>query len=230
MSNRRAFTSTIEVIDALGGSAAVASLTGRRTSAVSNWRLQAHFPSNTYLIMREALEALALEARPEWLWDMARARIASRAAPKPSPPSRRSSPMRAGSARRDLFGQPLRREPFDKNAEARRQASVVDYVRTVAPHIRIFAIPNGGLRTEAEAARLKWTGVLAGVLDLGLILPEGRSAYWETKTPRGRLSDDQREFIGALEALGNRWALVRDIDDARRELADLGVITREAAP
>ena len=32
-----------------------------------------------------------------------------------------------------------------------------------------------------------------------------------------------------LEALGHRWALVRDIDDARRELAALGIETREAA-
>jgi VRR-NUC domain-containing protein len=130
--------------------------------------------------------------------------------------------------KRDLFGRPLRREPLDRNAEARRQAAVVDYVRWVAPHIRIFAVPNGGFRTKAEAARLKWTGVLAGVLDLVLVLPESRCAFWETKTPRGRLSDDQREFIGSLEALGHRWALVRSIDDARRELAALEVLTREA--
>jgi hypothetical protein len=130
--------------------------------------------------------------------------------------------------KRDLFGRQLRREPLDRNAEARRQAAVVDYVRWVAPHIRIFAVPNGGFRTKAEAARLKWTGVLAGVLDLVLVLPESRCAFWETKTPRGRLSDDQREFIGSLEALGHRWALVRSIDDARRELAALEVLTREA--
>jgi hypothetical protein len=137
--------------------------------------------------------------------------------------------MRRAVLKRDLFGRPLRREPLDKNGEAKRQAAIVEFVRWVAPHIRIFAVPNGGLRSKAEAARLKWTGVLAGVLDLALVLPEGRSAYWETKTPRGRLSDDQREFIGALEALGHRWALVRSIDDARVELARLGVITREAA-
>jgi hypothetical protein len=32
---------------------------------------------------------------------------------------------------------------------------------------------------------------------------------------------------GALEALGHRWALVRSIDDARDELAALGIETRE---
>lgn len=99
----------------------------------------------------------------------------------------------------------------------------------VAPHVIIWAVPNGGLRTKAEAARLKWTGVLAGVLDLTLALPEGRSAYWETKVPKiGRLSDDQLAMIAKLERLGHFWAVVLSIDDARRELKRLGVVTREA--
>ena len=46
----------------------------------------------------------------------------------------------------------------------------------------IWAVPNGGLRSKSEAARLKWTGVLAGVFDLTLALPKGRCAFWETKT------------------------------------------------
>jgi hypothetical protein len=115
----------------------------------------------------------------------------------------------------------------DNNAEAEAQAAIVWYVRWVAPHLRIFAVPNGGLRTKAEAARLKWTGVLAGVLDLVILLPGGRSAYWETKTRKGRLSDDQLDMIAWLEANGHIWAVVLSIDDARRELARLGVETRE---
>ena len=122
---------------------------------------------------------------------------------------------------------PIEKRRRDSNAEARRQAAIVDYVRWVAPQVVIFAVPNGGLRSKAEAARLKWTGVLAGVLDLVLVLPERRSAYWETKTPKGRLTDDQRKFIAKLEAAGHVWALVRDIDDARRELVALGIETRE---
>jgi hypothetical protein len=132
------------------------------------------------------------------------------------------------AAPRDLLGRPLPRRERDRNAEARRQAAIVEYVRWVAPQLICFHVPNGGLRTKAEAARLKWVGVLAGVLDLVLLLPSGRSAYWETKTPHGRLSDDQQAFIERLIALGHSWALVRSIDDARRELAALGIETREA--
>jgi hypothetical protein len=117
----------------------------------------------------------------------------------------------------------------DFNAEARRQAAIVEYVRIVAPHILIWAVPNGGYRDKSEAARLKWTGVLAGVLDLTLALPDGKSAYWETKTPKGRPSKDQKAIIGRLAKLGHTWALVRSIDDARLELERLGILTREVS-
>jgi hypothetical protein len=122
----------------------------------------------------------------------------------------------------------LPRARRDNNAEARRQAAIVEYVRWVAPHILIWAVPNGGYRDKSEAARLKWTGVLAGVLDLTLALPDARCAFWETKVPKGYLSDDQKKIIADLERLGHTWAIVRSIDDARRELARLGVVTREA--
>lgn len=136
-----------------------------------------------------------------------------------------SEARRRGARVHDLLGFRVR----DSNAEAARQAAIVEYVRLVAPEIIIWAVPNGGLRTKSEAARLKWTGVLAGVLDLTLALPAGGCAFWETKTPRGRLSADQLAFIARIEALGHIWAIVRDIDDARRELQRLGVLTREAA-
>jgi hypothetical protein len=69
--SKRAFTSTNQIIEALGGNAAVAALTGRWPGAVSNWRSLEHFPANTYVIMRDALLALGHEAPPDWLWDMA---------------------------------------------------------------------------------------------------------------------------------------------------------------
>ena len=134
---------------------------------------------------------------------------------------------RRNAAPRDLFGVKIK-PPRDKNAEARRQAAIVEFVRWVAPQIVIYHVPNGGYREKAEAAKLKWTGVLAGVLDLELLLPQGRTVRWETKVPRGYLSDDQKRFTADLDRLGHEWALVRSIDDARRELTKLGVVTREA--
>ncbi len=116
----------------------------------------------------------------------------------------------------------------DRNAEAKRQAAIVEYVRWTVPEILIFSVPNGGLRTKAEAARLKWTGVLAGIPDLVLVLPNGRSAFWEVKTDRGRLSFEQTVMSVRLGVLGHSYAVVRGIDDARKELEGLGIDTMEA--
>jgi VRR-NUC domain len=130
---------------------------------------------------------------------------------------------RPPAPQRDLLG-PRR----DYNAEARVVAGVVDYVRWVAPEVLIFHVANGGLRSKPEAARLKWMGVLAGVPDLILVLPAGRTAFWEVKTPKGGPSEEQKAFIRRATELGHSCGIVRSIEDARRELAALGIETKEA--
>ena len=136
----------------------------------------------------------------------------------------RNFAARPPAPKRDLFGRAKR----DHNAEAREQAAIVEYVRWVAPEVIIFHVANGGLRSKPEAARLRWMGVLPGVPDLILVLPAGRSAFWECKW-KGSLSDDQKTFIKRLTELGHSWAVVRTIEDARRELIALGIETRESA-
>jgi hypothetical protein len=64
-----ALKSSIEVIDKLGGTAAVAELTGRKYNAVWMWRAFGKFPANTYLAIQSALKERGLEAPPE-LWGM----------------------------------------------------------------------------------------------------------------------------------------------------------------
>ena len=64
--------------------------------------------------------------------------------------------------------------PRDRNAEARIQAAIVEWIRLVAPDLIAFHVPNGGFRTKAEAARMKWVGVLAGVPDVIVLGLDGR--------------------------------------------------------
>jgi VRR-NUC domain len=118
----------------------------------------------------------------------------------------------------------------DFNAEARIQAAIVEWVRTVAPGVLIFAVPNGGLRSKAEAARRKWTGVVAGIPDLIVITPICRVFFLEVKTAAGRLSEDQRAIFDLLVAMGTPRAIVRSIDDVRRAFVEWGIETREARP
>lgn len=60
---------TGEVIDALGGTAAVARLLGRSMTVVSNWKAGGCFPSNTYVVFQTALARIGLRA-PDSLWRM----------------------------------------------------------------------------------------------------------------------------------------------------------------
>jgi hypothetical protein len=130
----------------------------------------------------------------------------------------------AASDRRAVIGHNSRR---DLNAEARIQAAVVAYIRTVAPGVLVFHVANGGLRTPREAARLKWQGVVAGVPDLVIVAPGGRTRFLEIKTETGRLSKEQIDMFDRLAAFGTEPLVCRGIDDARRALAAWGIATRE---
>lgn len=60
---------TRDVVTALGGTKAVASLTGRKYSAAANWPLAGKFPANTFVAISSALAAVGKSAPPS-LWGM----------------------------------------------------------------------------------------------------------------------------------------------------------------
>ena len=59
------------VIDALGGTNATATLTGRSKQQVSYWRRANMFPSRHYLVMRQALRDKSFDANSR-LWGMSK--------------------------------------------------------------------------------------------------------------------------------------------------------------
>lgn len=66
-----------EVILKLGGVKAVQELTRRASdSAVPNWKLRKAFPTNTYAVMKAALESKGCTA-PDDLWGMEVVQVAS---------------------------------------------------------------------------------------------------------------------------------------------------------
>lgn len=109
-----------------------------------------------------------------------------------------------------------------RNAESQIQAAVVSWFRTVAPDCLIFAVPNGGLRTKAEAAKMKWTGTLAGVPDLVIVDEHGLIYFLEIKQADGYLSDVQKDFRDLCRKRGWPWAVATSINDAQRELLKWG--------
>ena len=109
------------------------------------------------------------------------------------------------------------------------QASIVQYLRTVLLNCQVFSIPNGGFRTKREAARLKWTGALAGVPDLAIVAPAGRVHFIECKALKGVLSDEQKAFRDWCISTLTPCAVCRSIDEVKIALRAWGLETREAA-
>lgn len=75
LTTTQAVIDALAVVDGFGrpiesGNVAVARLTGRTPTAVSNWRRFETFPSNTYVALTEALAAIG-ETAPDSLWAMA---------------------------------------------------------------------------------------------------------------------------------------------------------------
>ena len=93
-------------------------------------------------------------------------------------------------------------------AEDQEQAAVMLWARSNAdiyPELDfLFAVPNGGLRNKATAARLKATGTLAGVSDLILLVPRGgyHGICLEMKAPGGRVSPAQKAFLAFEQRQG----------------------------
>lgn len=77
-------------------------------------------------------------------------------------------------------------------SEDQLQAKFFQYVWNKHPELRycIWAVPNGGYRNKLEAAKLKATGMLAGVWDLHIFY-RGKFYIIETKVGHNKLSDKQ---------------------------------------
>jgi hypothetical protein len=85
-------------------------------------------------------------------------------------------------------------------SEHEEQRNFVRWFRMSYPGVRIMAIPNGGARNIATAARLKAEGVVSGVPDL--FIPAWGLWVEMKKTRGGIASENQKDWIRYLEACG----------------------------
>lgn len=81
----------------------------------------------------------------------------------------------------------------------------------------LHAIPNGGQRHPAVAAKLKAEGVTSGIPDLMLTIPVPpyHGLFIELKARGGRLTDNQRDHIERLRARGYHAVCCVGFDEAR---------------
>lgn len=104
-----------------------------------------------------------------------------------------------------------------EHAEAVALMRMVRMHESRYPALRLlYAVPNGGDRHPATAARMKAEGVRAGVPDY--CLPAARHGhhglYIELKTATGYPSREQRQWVADLRAEGYRAEVCRGWESA----------------
>ncbi len=90
----------------------------------------------------------------------------------------------------------------------------------------LFAIPNGGSRNKIEAAKMKASGVKAGVWDLMLpIARQGFNGLWvEMKHGKNGLTDKQQEWGDRMRLAGYKTVTAWTSYEAETAIADyLGI-------
>lgn len=108
-----------------------------------------------------------------------------------------------------------------KKTEHGEQAALFDWAKAqegIYPELRLMhAIPNGGHRHVAVAVKMKKEGVKRGVPDV--FLPCARGAwhglYLEMKVKPNTPSEDQQEWLEALNAQGYAAVVAWSFEEAR---------------
>ena len=103
-------------------------------------------------------------------------------------------------------------------SEHSEQCAVIDYCKI--RRYPVFAIPNGGSRNKAEAAKLKAEGVSAGVPDLFIPIPKQgyHGLFIEMKVGKNRTSPEQDEWLALLRKSGYKAEVCYGADAAINEI------------
>lgn len=111
-----------------------------------------------------------------------------------------------------------------KNEEHRIQCACVQWFRAQYPKdaLLLYAIPNGGRRDAITGKKLKDEGVVRGVADMNLDIPNihYHGLRIEMKAGKtGSQSKEQKEFQARVEAKGYKYVICRSLDDFMREVS-----------
>lgn len=122
-----------------------------------------------------------------------------------------------------LYSAPKRRRR-NWGPEAALQYAVIEHLRLAGvPGLVYFHVPNEGKRSQAEGAHLKRMGMLPGVSDLVVMVPNREVLFLELKKRGEYPTAEQEGFARIVCAAGHYWTCVDNIDDA------LNILTRHGA-
>lgn len=106
----------------------------------------------------------------------------------------------------------------------RQLVKALGYLLT--PETFFFAVPNGGWRSNTEAAIFQGQGVKAGVPDL-IFVSKGQFYGLELKAGGNTLSVAQRDVHDLLRKAGARVETVRTMNEALARLREFGIPLKE---
>ena len=115
-------------------------------------------------------------------------------------------------------------EPKDHGpaSEDARQAVFIATMRRIAPACRVYAVPNGGKRSQWEAAKAKREGMNAGEPDCGITWADHPTARIEFKAGRTNPTAQQIEALNWYHLRGHPVAVCRTAEGAMKWLRMLG--------
>lgn len=110
----------------------------------------------------------------------------------------------------------------DPRPEEKRQLAFLRDAKMLCPAVDIFAVPNGGKRSQWAAMKAKREGMKAGVLDLVCTWPAGGVAFVEFKNGTDMPDANQRERLNLLTRQGHHCGVFRSSETALRFLKEAG--------
>lgn len=107
-----------------------------------------------------------------------------------------------------------------RNQEHLAQSLLIKWFRLQYPLMAkcLWAIPNGGARHIGTALKLKAEGVMPGVSDLFLMIPNNghHGLFLEMKKEKGaKLQQNQLEFLNLAESMGYAAEVAYGFEEAQ---------------
>jgi len=115
-------------------------------------------------------------------------------------------------------------QPKDKDAasEDARQAVFVATMKRIAKGCRVYAVPNGGKRSQWAAAKAKREGMIAGEPDTGISWADAPTARIEFKNGQKMPTPEQVQALNWYHARGHPVAVCRTAEGAINWLVSMG--------
>jgi hypothetical protein len=107
-----------------------------------------------------------------------------------------------------------------REKEHNLQVSCLNWFRTQHKGKLIYSIPNGGQRNKIVAAKLKAEGVMSGVPDIHIPVPNRfyHGMYIEMKVKPNKPTDNQLSVMKELEKCGYKCVVCYSIESFMEEV------------